>query len=213
MLASTRVRDAYTPIRDTGRRTHGRTKQRPACWPPFNAMPGQGPKGMGSYQGWVTSALTHPRPSIVSAARNPSRKTALTEPGRQRTPAALPPEPTGDHGDRGTPAVSGHGWRAAPSPQETRRRSALDASRTAPGQSDAGSGAPARTRPATTPGNPERKASPPQSQAPPGKTPGQAGSTRRRSQGRVRNTRLANRTLATKQVRNTPQTASGPVFE
>jgi hypothetical protein len=97
-LTNTRIRDAYIPIRDTGPRAHGRTKRRPACWPPFNAMSGQGPKGMGSYRGWVTSALTHPRPPIVRAARNPSRKPALTEPGRpaagRRTPGR-PPHPRG----------------------------------------------------------------------------------------------------------------------
>ena len=64
----------YLPIRDTGRRAHGRTKQRPACRPPHNTMPGQQPKEWAAIRGRVTRALTHPRPSIVSAARNPSRE-------------------------------------------------------------------------------------------------------------------------------------------
>jgi hypothetical protein len=45
--------------------------------------------GMGSYPGWVTSALTHPALAIVKAAGNLSRETALTEPrtaGRHRAP-------------------------------------------------------------------------------------------------------------------------------
>jgi hypothetical protein len=52
--------------------------------------------GMGSYPGWVTSALTHPAPAIVKAAGVLSRETALTEPrtaGRHRAAPASPPQP------------------------------------------------------------------------------------------------------------------------
>jgi len=76
-----------------------------------------------------------PAPSIVSIARNPSREPALTEPGRPGQPAAPPtarrPRRPSQPGAPGAPQ--------APR-QATRRRSALDASRTAPGQSNAGPG-------------------------------------------------------------------------
>ena len=82
-------------------------------------------KGMGSYRGWVTRTLTHPRLPIVSAARPLSSKTALTG---TRTAASRPPHPRQpaapcrppQHGARSTPCP---GPGTAPSrPGDARRR-------------------------------------------------------------------------------------------
>lgn len=81
---STVARDAYIPIRARCRRTRGRTNQRLTSGRRTAAARSKA-NGIGSYPGWVSSALTHPAPTIVKAAGNPSRKTALTEP---RQPAA-----------------------------------------------------------------------------------------------------------------------------
>ena len=64
-------------------------------------------------------------------------------------------------------------------------------------------------RPRTLAGN----ASPPESQAQHGKTPGQAASTSQRSQARVRNPRQANRTLKPIQALNSYALMSSTVFE
>jgi hypothetical protein len=79
-------------------------------------------------------------------------------------------------------------WRAAGPGTPARRRPAPARPLRPPtahrGQQDPGHRAP----------HPARKASPPESQAQPGKTPGQAGSTSHRSQARVRNAHPKKRT-------------------
>jgi hypothetical protein len=119
--------DAHIPIRDTGRRTHGRGKQRPTPPPPHRPLPGQGPKE------WAAIGLgekcAHPTPALhCGAARNPSRETALTEPGQPAgTPAAprTPPHPAA--------AASRRAKRARPKPETgTSPSRARTTGRTAP---------------------------------------------------------------------------------
>jgi hypothetical protein len=58
-------------------RTHGRTQQRPAPAIATQCDVTSRAKGMSSYQGWVRSALTQPRPAIVGTGRDLSREPAL----------------------------------------------------------------------------------------------------------------------------------------
>jgi hypothetical protein len=172
----------YRPIRDTGRRTRGRGKQRPA---PGRHTARCQVKGQRNWQlsGWVRSALTQPRPSIVTAARNPSREPALTEPGQQATRPPHPRQPAARGGRR-------NGAREArPRPEPgTAQSQASAAPATIPrGRQPPQAPAPGHPpRPRTVhrgqqgprpphPASPARAASPPESQARPGKTPGQPG--------------------------------------
>lgn len=144
-------------------------------------------KGIGSYQGWVTSALTQPRLPIVGTGRNPSRETALTEPARpapatRRRPRTPPHQP---------PAATRRAKRA-PSPPPARTP---PATRTTPGawHGKRNPGHPARRTLAPKP-------SPAPSQAQPTETPGQDTQASQDSQARVRNPRPEKRTLTHKQV-------------
>ena len=136
-------------------RAHKAAPRVPAPAPPPS---GQQPTAPAAIRGRPRNALTQPRASHCQRRPEPVKETRLdrTRPATRaarRTPAApggrrsqaraARPEPRPGRplsgrrpGDQGTPAGTGHGGRAASSPQAT--RSVLDASRTAPGQSNAG---------------------------------------------------------------------------
>ena len=171
------------------------TRPPPAPRPPGRAretasqLPGLGEK----------CAPPSPRPQSWTPPGTCQIKSDLTEPVRRGTaphgqaaatrqpPRTRPPPRTGD--GPGPPA---------------RRTPA-----TTTGHARAWPARPRPPRPRTLAGN----ASPPESQAHPGKTPGQAASTSQRSQARVRNPRQANRTLKPIQALNSYALMSSTVFE
>ena len=109
-----------------------------------------------------------PHPAARGSRRNAAREARpKPEPGTSPSQAGhRPHHPLNQQATTGTgglPAGTSHGGRAAPSPQATRRRSALDASRTAPGQSGAGSGG---TPPRQAPDTASRRETPGQGTAP-----------------------------------------------
>jgi len=179
-----RAHDDYLPIRATGRRTHGRTKQRPACHPPHTRcqVKGQRPKaapiGLGD-------KCAHPTPAPhCGAARNLSSNPALTEPGRQAPPGRRTPRTPPHHPAAATRRAKRAQARAGQRPtagQPTAPATAPQGRQPAAGPHPArpphGHAGPiawqARTL-ATTPATMGRKAQLPESQARPGKTPGQA---------------------------------------
>ena len=65
--------DAYLAIQGTGRRTHGRTKQRPARRPPHRHCQIKGQRN-GQLPGWVRNTLTQPRPHCAGRRSPQARR-------------------------------------------------------------------------------------------------------------------------------------------
>ena len=156
------------------------------------APPSPGP------QSWMSPGTCQMKSDLTEPVRHGEGRQGQAAAAPQARRTGQPPQP----GTRSAPETPG---------QATTQDQAATPHRRQPGerQPAAPPRPPRPPRPRTLAGN----ASPPESQAHPGKTPGQAASTSKRSQARVRNPRQENRTLKPIHALNSHALVSSPVFE